>query len=114
MSGTLSRTPRPTSPPASKMLEPPTCAAAAWKLPHARGVSAGDAQAPLQASGDDGRAVDGQVDPDHRALDADLLDEGAAPPQRLEAAAEPILQLPRAGEQVVLVDGLDGGEGGAA
>ena len=52
-----------------------------------------DQQLPLQALIDDGVAVHGQLDADHRALDANLLDQRAALFQRLEALAETLADL---------------------
>src|SRR5437867_1895566 len=55
-----------------------------------RAVGTVDEQAALEALVDDGGPFDGQLDADHSTLDADILDQGAALAQGLEAAAEGI------------------------
>src|SRR5437660_380782 len=77
-------------------------------------VGAVDEQLPLQALVDDGIALDGQLDSDHRSHDADVLDKRATLPERLEAILEGGADLNGTFEQPVLFDGFDGGEGGAA
>ena len=67
----------------------------------------------FQACIDDRRAVDGQLDADHGALDANLLDQRTAFLQGFEASAKRIGDLGGARQQLVFLDRLDGGERGS-
>src|SRR6266852_9208805 len=77
-------------------------------------MSAVDQQAALEALINHRRAVHGQLDADHGAQDANLLDPGAARAQSLEALAEALADMSGALKQPVRLNALNGRQSRAA
>src|SRR5436189_4163485 len=77
-------------------------------------MSAVDQQPPLETLIDYRCAVGGQLDADHGAQDANLLDRGAARTQGFQALAEALADADSSLQEPVRFDGFDGCQGGAA